>query len=185
MDRREALQLLMGGAAFQLASPKLFASLRTARMLLDTQTTLRTLNPQQNATVTAMAETILPKSDTVGATEAGTSQFVDLILTEWYGENERRIFLDGLADVDTRTQSAFGKKFVDCSSDQRGKILTDLGEQLTKDAESARNSAPAYRGSPAKPNKNFYYMMRNLTLTAYYTSEVVSQQPTFQVNPDR
>lgn len=185
MDRREALQLLLGWAAFQLASPKLFASLRTARMLLDTQTTLRTLNPQQNATVTAMAETILPKTDTAGATEAGTSQFVDLILTEWYTENERGIFLDGLSDVDTRTQSAFGKKFVDCSPDQRGKILSDLGEQLTKDAETARNSAPGYRGSPAKPNKNFYYMMRNLTLIAYYTSEIVSQQPTFQPNPDR
>ena len=185
MDRREALQLLMGGAAFQLASSKLFASLRSARMLLDTQTILRTLNPQQTALVTAMAETILPKTDTVGATEAGTSQFVDLILTEWYSENERTIFLNGLADVDVRTQAAFGKKFVDCSADQRGKILTELGEQLTKDAETVRNSAPGYRGSSAKPNKNFYYMMRDLTLTAYYTSEVVSQQPTFQVNPDR
>src|ERR1041385_4131151 len=185
MDRREALQLLMGGAVFQLASPKLFASLRSARVLLDTQTTLRTLNPQQTAIVTAIAETILPKSDTVGATEAGTSQFIDLILTEWYTESERTIFLNGLADVDTRTQSAFGKSFVDCSADQRGKVLTDLGEQLTKDTEIARNSAPAYRGSPAKPSKNFYYMVRNLTLTAYYTSEVVSQQPTFQVNPDR
>jgi hypothetical protein len=185
MDRREALQLLMGGAVFQLASPKLFASLRSARVLLDTQATLRTLNPQQNALVTAVAETILPKSDTVGATEAGTSQFVDMILTEWYTENERTIFLNGLADVDARTQSAFGKKFVDCSHDQREKVLAELGEQLTKDAETARSSAHGYRGSPAKPSKNFYYMMRNLTLTAYYTSEVVSQQPTFQVNPDR
>ena len=99
MDRREALQLLMGGAALQFASPSLFASLRTARILLDTQAPPRTLNPQQNATVTAMAETILPKTDTVGATEAGASQFVDLILTEWYNENERTIFLNGLADV--------------------------------------------------------------------------------------
>jgi hypothetical protein len=185
MDRREALQLLMGGAAFQLASLRLFASLRSARMLLDTQTTLRTLNPQQNATVTAIAETILPKTDTVGATEAGTSQFVDLILTEWYTENERTTFLNGLADVDARTQSAFRKNFADCSTDQRGKVLTELGEQLTKDAETAANSSSGYRGSFAKPNKNFYYMMRNLTLTAYYTSEVVSQQPTFQPNPDR
>jgi hypothetical protein len=61
----------------------------------------------------------------------------------------------------------------------------ELGEQLTKDAQAARSSASGYRGSPAKPNKNFYYMMRDLTLTSYYTSEVVSQQPAFQVNPDR
>jgi len=184
MDRREALQLLMGGAAFQLTSPMLLASLRTARMTLDSQLPLPTLKPQQNATLTAIAETILPKTDTAGAAEAGTSQFIDLILTEWYTENERTTFLTGLADVDASTQSALGKKFVDCSTGQRGKILTELGEQLTKDAETARNSSPGYRGSFAKPNQNFYYMMRNLTLTAYYTSEIVSQQPT-QVNPDR
>jgi len=180
MDRREALQLLMGGAAFHLATPKSFASLRSARMLLDTQMALRTLNPQQTALVSAMAETILPKSDTVGAIEAGTSKFVDLILSEWYTENERSIFLNGLSDVDSRTQSAFGKKFVDCSTDERGKILTDLGEQLTKDAQTARNNAPGYRGSPAKPNKNFYYMLRNLTLTAYYTSEVSASNRRFK-----
>jgi len=185
MDRREALQLLMGGAALQLASPKLFVSLRSARVLLDTHAPLRTLNSQQSATVAAIAETILPKTDTVGAAEAGASQFVDLILTEWYSENERAIFLHGLADVDARTQSVFGKKFVECSTDQRGRILTGLGEQLMKEMEAARDAAPGYRGSPAKPNKSFYYMMRNLTLTAYYTSEAVSQQPAFQVNPDR
>lgn len=185
MDRRQALQLLMSGAALQLASPNLLASLRSARMLLDTQAPLRTLNPQQSATVAAIAETILPKTDTVGAAEAGTSQFVDLILTEWYSEIERAIFLNGLADVDVRTQSVFGKKFVECSTDQRGRILTELGEQLMKEAAAASDGASGYRGSPAKPNKSFYYMMRNLTLTAYYTSEVVSQQPAFQVNPNR
>src|SRR5437868_13574286 len=97
VDRREALQLLMGGAAFQLASPHLFAKLRTARVLLDTQPAPRTLDSHQNATLTAMAELIIPKTETSGATDVGATQFIDLILTEWYIEEERNRFLNGLA----------------------------------------------------------------------------------------
>ena len=184
MDRREALQLLMGGAALQLASPNLFAKLRTARMLLDTQAVPRTLNSHQNATAAAIAEMIIPKTDTVGASDIGATQFIDLILTEWYTQEERDRFLSGLADVDGRAQALFVEKFVDCSTDQRGKILTALGEQMTRDAQAARESAPGYRGSPQKPDKNFYYMIRNLTLTAYFTSEAgAEKQSVFQVSP--
>jgi gluconate 2-dehydrogenase gamma chain len=181
MDRREALQLLMGGAALQLASPELFAKLRTARMLLDTQPTPLTLDSHQSAAATVIAETIIP-----GASDVGVTQFINLILTEWYNEEERGRFLLGLADVDVRTQALCGQKFIECSTQQRGKILTALGEQMTADAKAARESAPGYRGSPRKPDKNFYYMMRDLTLTAYFTSEAGSeQQRAFQVNPDR
>lgn len=181
MDRREALQLLMGGTALQLASPNLLAKLRTARMLLNTQAVPLTLDSHQNATVAAIAEMIIPGASAVGAT-----QFINLILTEWYNEEERSQFLSGLEAVDVRTQTLCGKRFVECSAEQGAKILTALGEQMTRDAQEARESASGYRGSPKKPDKNFYYMMRDLTLTAYFTSEAgAGQQRAFQVSPDR
>lgn len=150
-------------------------------MLLDTEAAPLTLDSHQNATAAAIAEMIIP-----GASDVGSTQFINLILTEWYNEDERTRFLSGLADVDVRTQVLCGKKFVECSTEQRAKILTALGEQMTKDAQAAREIAPGYRGSPKKPDKNFYYMMRDLTLTAYFTSEAgAEQQRAFQVNPDR
>jgi hypothetical protein len=186
MDRREALQLLMGGAALQLASPHLFAKLREARVLLETQTVPRTLDPHQNATVTAIAEMIIPKTETSGATEVDASQFIDLILTEWYTEEERNRFLHGLTDIDVWTQTSFGKQFVECSPPQRTQILTELGKQMMEDADTARHSVKGYRGSPPGPNKNFYYMVRSLTLTAYYTSEEgADKQPGVEVTPNR
>src|ERR1700730_9179808 len=107
MDRREALRLLAMGAALQLAPGKLFAGLREARAFLGTQTTVRTLDPHQYTTVTAIAELILPRTETPGATDVGVSQFIDLILTEWYNPEERIRFLNGLADVDVRTHALF------------------------------------------------------------------------------
>jgi Gluconate 2-dehydrogenase subunit 3 len=163
--------LLATGLALQLAPGNLLAALQEARVVLGTQPGLRTLDSHQNATVTAIAELIIPGTETPGATDIGVNQFIDLILTEWYSDEERDCFLKGLADVDSRTQSLFEKKFVDCSLRQRAEILAKLGAEMNEAAEAARDQASPYRGSPPKPEKNFYYMMRSLTLTGYYTSE--------------
>jgi hypothetical protein len=186
MDRREALQLLMGGAALQLVSGDVFARLHEARMQLGTYPALRTLDSHQNATVTAIAEMIIPKTDTSGAADVGVSQFVDLILTEWYTKEERDRFLHGLADIDLRTHALFEKEFVASSPDQRAQILTKLGAEMIEDERAVRSSAQRYRGSLPMPTENFYYMLRSLTLTAYYTSEAgAGQELRFQVVPDR
>jgi gluconate 2-dehydrogenase gamma chain len=184
MDRREAVRLLAMGAALQLAPGNLFAALREARALLGTQATPRTLDPHQYATVTAITQLIIPRTDTPGATDVGVSEFIDLIVTEWYKPDERTRFLNGLADVDSRTQALFGKKFVESSPGQQAEILTALGEQMTEEAEALRDEARQYRGSSPRPNQNFYYMLRGLTLTGYYTSEAgATREVDFQIIP--
>jgi Gluconate 2-dehydrogenase subunit 3 len=170
MDRREALQRLATGIALQLAPPNLLGALREMRSLIGPQTALRTLNSHQNATVTAIADLIIPRTETPGAADIGVNHFIDLILTEWYIEEERNRFLNGLADVDARTQASFGKNFIECSAIQQSEIMMALGEQMTEEANAVRFGR-RYRGSLPNPDKNFYYMVRSLTLTAYYTSE--------------
>lgn len=170
MDRREALELLATGIALQLAPPNLLAALREVRSQIGTQRAPRTLNPHQDATVTAIADLIIPRTETPGAADIGVNHFIDLILTEWYHEEERNRFLNGLADVDARTQASFGKKFIECTAVQHAEIMMALGEQMTEEANAVRFGR-RYRGAMPNPDKNFYYMVRSLTLTAYYTSE--------------
>jgi glucoside 3-dehydrogenase (cytochrome c) hitch-hiker subunit len=168
MHRREVLRLLATGSLLQLAPPNLFAVLREAHGLIQSQTSPRTLNAHQHATVKAMAEMIIPRTDTPGALDVGTAEFVDLILTEWYEEAERTRFLSGLADVDSRSQSLFGKNFVEGSSLQQSDILMALGEKMVE--EVGEQPRPLRRRGTSTP-ANFYAMLRQLTLTAYYTSE--------------
>ena len=185
MDRRQALQLLATGAALQLAPARMFAVLREARAALGAEPGLRTLNPHQEATLKTIADLIIPRTDTPSASDVGVIQFADLILTEWYTEEERASFLKGLADVDARTEGLFSRKFIDCSTDQQAQILHDLGEQMTRDADAVRNNARPYRGSLPKPEDNFYYMARTLIITGYYTSEPgATQELHFQIVPD-
>jgi hypothetical protein len=201
MNRRQALQLLTTGMALPLVSRKLvsrklvsrnlvsrhlLAPLREARALLDTQPTARTLNAHQQATVRTMAELILPKTDTPGATDVGACEFIDLVMTEWYDEPERALFLNGLADVDVRARSLFGKDFVDCSPPEQADLLTALGEQMTEEVARVGGTVRQNRRSLSRPVHSFYSAMRQLTLVAYYTSEAgATAELHFEVIPER
>ncbi len=162
------MRLLATGSLLQFAPPNLFAVLREARGLIQSQTSPRTLNAHQHATVKAMAEMIIPRTDTPGASDVGAAEFIDLMLTEWYDEAERARFLSGLADVDARSQKLFGRDFEDCSSLQQSDILTALGSKMVE--EVGEQPRPLRRRGVSTP-ANFYAMLRHLTLTAYYTSE--------------
>jgi hypothetical protein len=186
MNRREALQLLATGAVLQLAPDRLMAALREAHAVLGTQAAPRTFNAHQNATVTTLAELILPRTKTPGATDVGASEFIDLILTEWYDQPERTRFLGGLTDVDARAHALFGKDFVESSAAQQADILTALGEKMVDEADQVGVQARLSRGLATGTDKNFYSMLRRWTLTAYYTSEAgATSELNFQVIPDR
>ena len=186
MNRREALQLLATGALMQLAPGRLMAAMREARVVLATDAMQGTLNAHQKALVAAMAEMILPRTDTPGATDVGASGFIDLILTEWYDDRDRARFLAGLADVDARTRALFGKDFVECSREQQAAILVTLGEKMVEDADRMRGHVRTSRGIPTEFDENFYSMLRRWTLTAYFTSEAgATAELKFQIIPDR
>jgi hypothetical protein len=182
MDRREVLRLLATGSLLQLAPNKLFAVLREARVLIQNQNSPRTLNGHQYATTKTMAEMIIPRTDTPGAADAGVSDFIDLMLTEWYDEPERTQFLTGLADVDSRSHAKFGKDFVNCSSSQQSDILVSLGKDMVQSEKTGQRFPRRRAATPA----NFYVMFRDLTLTGYYTSEAgATQELHFEMIPDR
>ena len=186
MNRREALRLLATGTAIPLLNHPLLAAMREARAMLRAQTTAHTLNAHQQATVRTMAELILPKTDTPGATDVGATEFIDLMLTEWYDEAERVAFLSGLGDVDIRSLSLFKKDFVDSSPSEQADILTALGEQMTEEIAILRDQPRHGRGAAPTPTHNFYVLLRRLTLTAYYTSEAgATSELRFEIIPDQ
>ena len=179
MDRREALRLLATGTALQLAPRSLLAAMREARKLLDASSVPRTLNAHQHATVKAMAELIIPRTETPGASDVGAGEFIDLILTEWYDEEERTRFLTGLADVDLRTKTLFGTNFVDAIPSASGDPDW-LGQKMTEDGDATPRPRP--RSTCSHPELLCH--VAHLTFTAYYTSEAgATQELHFEMIP--
>ncbi len=175
MKRRDALKLIAAAAISSTLPRELWALGRQVHEQLGNVAHLRTLNPHQDATVSTIAELILPQTDTPGAKAARVNEFIDLILTEWSEDEDRDSFLKGLADVDARSRKLFGKDIVDCAPNQQAEILTELDADLA----AAREAIPPgtmKRGRTARPDDHFFYNMKSLTLLGYYTSEVGAEQ---------
>jgi glucoside 3-dehydrogenase (cytochrome c) hitch-hiker subunit len=186
LRRRELLKLLAIGSALPaLPSPLLAACSEVHASLAETPA-LRILSPHQDATVTAMAELLIPRTDTPGAKDTHVNLFIDHIVADWYSEEERAVFLAGLADVDSRTQSLFQNNFVGASAAQQSEILRSLGDELAEAVDAVANNPRGYRGSPPQPENNFYLQFRELTLTGYFTSEAgFTQQLHEEIIPGR
>src|SRR5216684_84229 len=170
MHRRQALRLLASAATLPLLSPEAFSLFQAVHDQLPGQSVLKTLNPHQNATVSTIAEIIIPQTNTPGAKAARVNEFIDLILTEWYDEEEKSTFLTGLADVDSRTRDLYGKDFVECGEKEQVELLQALDDEVAARAEDVRRR----RNHP--PEKNFFFMMKQLALVGYYTSQIGFEQ---------
>jgi hypothetical protein len=175
MQRREIIKLLLGTAAVPLLPREVFALLRQVHSDLPTAPALKTLNPHQDATVTTIADLIIPQTDTPGAKAVRVNEFIDLILTEWYDDEGRTNFLAGLTNVDTQSRDLFGKDFVDSSPVQQKQLLTALDEELTE-FRQAEALAARRRRLHFAASKSFFYAMKQLTLVGYFTSEEGAKQ---------
>jgi hypothetical protein len=171
MQRRELFKLFGAGAVLPVLSPELFGILRAAQP--QTAYALRTFNPHQNATVVQMTDLIIPATDTPGAKAAKVNEFIDLILTEWAEDEDKKHFLDGLADVDKQSNTLFGKDFVDASTEQQVALLHAMDDVAASERGGrqmrAGNTVPRH---DQQLKGNFFNVFRGITLHGYYTSEI-------------
>jgi hypothetical protein len=145
MQRREVLGFLGAAALAPLLAP-LSAEQRWTlgeslhdRMARGTRG--RALSRARMALVVALADTILPRTDTPGAVDVAAPEFVDLLLAEWYPEEERRELVAGLDALDARCRQAQGAAFAELNPARRATFL------LTVDGHDGPKGSPeaAYR----------------------------------------
>ncbi len=173
MHRRQVLQWIggaVGASALAGASPeRLLAVGRTMHDRVSARTApqqaLAVLDEHQAHTVATIAEHIIPETDTPGARAARVEAFIDLLLAEWFDDDERVEFLRGLANVDTRSLNLFGTVFVRATEPEQVALLRGLDAELT-----------ALREAGAEPEDHFFHRMKWLTLYGYYTSEIGQTQ---------
>ena len=119
-----------------------------------------TLTPAQERAVTALAEAILPRTDTPGATDAEVTAFIDTILTGWLDDDDRDRFLAGVDSVDEMTRAAHGSAFADCTPEQQAEITARMDEETDR-----------LRQDPDEDEtQSFFYLMKSYTLSGYFTS---------------
>jgi gluconate 2-dehydrogenase gamma chain len=87
---------------------------------------LLALTPAQMATLVALSDTILPRTDTPGAVDVGVPAFIDLLIAEWYGDDEKAEMLRGLDGIESRATAATGKGFAESDPAGRASFLATI-----------------------------------------------------------
>lgn len=159
MNRREAIQrvaLLVGGSVI---GSKLFLEGCTRPASKD----VASLFEKENTNFLGdLAEAILPKTDTPGAKEAGVGEFIPVMIRDCYTEADQKSFIEGLDKVDETAKKEHGKVFQELSAEEKLQFVNSLDKEA-KDYQRNREGDD--------PN-HFFTMLKQLTLTGFFTSEV-------------
>lgn len=161
IDRKEAIKrsaLLMGGLIF---APNALGVLSgcTARPGLDW--TPRHFSNAHARLVSSLAETIIPKTDTPGALEAGVPGFIEEMVYTGYTAEARSLFLSGLDALDELATDTHGDRFADLDTETQFRFASE------------QNRAAIESGITPPP---FFLIVKELTVMGYYTSEPGAKQ---------
>lgn len=154
LTRREALQraALALGVAF---SPALLANALRAQAAPASGGS--NLSPSQLSAVAAIAERIIPRTDTPGAGDVNVAGFIDRMYGEYLSPAERRSLVAGLAGLEKSTAASDRKAFVQLDAAAQDRVLQGLA--TAKEAAS----------------RDFFRQMRELTVVGYFTAETVGK----------
>jgi hypothetical protein len=157
MTRREAIKraaLFLGVAI----SPSLISgALHAATASAGAPPTPNFLSAKQMETAAAIAERILPRTDTPGAIDVGVPAFIDLMVGKYSSAEEQKLFTEGLAEFDALSVAKHRRSFGALSAEQQDALLMEL-------AVAAQ-----------KKNKTFCHQIREMTIVGYFTSEKVGR----------
>ena len=113
---------------------------------------------EEMATITILGDIIIPKDEVSGsASDAGVPAFIEYIVKE--KPEHQTPLRGGLRWLDLQCLNRYGKAFKDCTHPQQMEMVDAIAFPKKAKPEMAQGVA-------------FFNLMRNLTATGFYTSEI-------------
>ena len=159
MDRRELLKMIVAatGAAMVGLPALVHGQAPAAPGILFSAADIATLDE--------IADTILPRTATPGAKDAGAGAFMARFVRDCYTAEQQATFQAGLADIDKRA----GGEFVSLVAGDRAALLRTLDAEARKRADELGQTG-ASEASEEAPH--YFTMIKQLTIFSFFTSKV-------------
>lgn len=114
--------------------------------------------PEEMATITLLGDIIIPKDEVSGsASDAKVPEFIEYIVKDM--QQHQVPMKGGLRWLDLKCISLFGKAFTDCTHEQQMQMVDAIAYPKKAKPEYAQGV-------------KFFTLMRDLTATGFYTSEI-------------
>jgi hypothetical protein len=125
-------------------------------------------NAHEWATVVVLVDIIIPKDERSGsATDAGVPEFMDFIINDQ--PPRQNAMRGGLAWLDLECQQRYDKMFVDCTDEERTRVLDDIAWPQKATPEMSHGVA-------------FFSSFRDLTATGFWTTKMGMQDLQYMGN---
>ena len=114
--------------------------------------------PHELSTITVLGDIIIPRDEVSGnASDAGVPEFIEFIVKDM--PEHQTPMRGGLRWLDMHSHRRFEKSFTDCTADQRISIVDEIAYPKKAKPEVTQGVA-------------FFNLMRDLTSTGFYTSQI-------------
>ena len=157
MNRRQLLSAAGGAAVLSIVPRSAHAAwLR----VVAGQRPVSGLTESQLALVAALADAIIPRTETPGATDVGVTDWVNMIVSEYYTDAERGPFVNGLDAIAVQVRGAGAETFSSLARDAQDRLLAALDRPDDRQAPAARA----------------FSRLKGLVVHGYFSSERVQKE---------
>lgn len=178
MDRRSLLGqiLLLAGVATIPAGCKLSDNVNGSDFKFETD---------QFAALSAVADTIIPKGDTIGAVEVKVPEKFEELMRNWASAETRDEIVAGLGRVDDVAKKAKGKNFAALDPAARLEVLkAHEPEALKPNLEKASKGGGLAMLMKPPAMDDGYSRMRGLIIKLFYLTEpALTQELSYEHDP--
>ncbi|WP_250628369.1 gluconate 2-dehydrogenase subunit 3 family protein [Pinirhizobacter soli] len=157
MNRREWLKSMSTLAVGAVAAPSLLAVFDAFAASQKPGAAPGFFSPAQSSLIGAVADIVIPRTDTPGAVDAGVPAFIDSMFKDVYTKNEKERYLTALAAFD----QAGGKPFLQLDESQRKALVNKLHAEAVAVPPNAK----------VPPAADFVLMTKKLTMLGFFMSE--------------
>lgn len=163
MNRREALSrvaIIMGGTV--LGAEAFLSGCTPAKTGL-------VFSAADIAFLNEVGEIIIPATNTPGAKEANVGAFMSVMVHDCYDEKNQNIFMEGMRALQFKEAKAkIGKSFMEANAEERHDLISALDKEVQANKEAQKANPDKKIGN----EKHYFTMIKELTLTGFFTSEV-------------
>ncbi len=157
MKRREALKRSGWILQSSLFTPAVLQALSSCRESNLPETDLLVLDDEQHQLVNAIADIIIPATQSPSASEVKVNRILDLLLRDVFEPETVEEFLTGLAEFNDECQAISGSYFTELKSQDQLKYLEVLDERIM--GRSYQQQVP------------FYFGFKSLVTRIYFSTE--------------
>lgn len=109
-----------------------------------------------------VGETILPTTaSSPGAKEAKIGEFMKIMVTDCYNEQEQKTFMEGIINLNEASQKKYSDDFMDLSATEKHDLLIAIDAEVKEFKKSKPKESP----------EHYFTMMKQLTIWGYFSSE--------------